>query len=296
MTTSLYRTFGKENDMGGRLEDKVAIITGGTSGIGLRTVEFFAEEGACVLVAARREKEGHEIADNLGDKVEFLKTDVRLETDVKAMIDYAVDRFGRLDCLFNNAGSPAPSGSITSIPLEGYEKAMSVLLGGVLLGMKHAAPVMCKQGSGSIINTGSVAGVLAGYSSSMIYGAAKAAVIHLTRLVAMELGESNVRVNCISPGGIATGIFGKAAGLPTDQAEKTTGAMKQALTGHQPIRRAGIVDDIASAAVFLASDESTFVNGHNLVVDGGLTGGRMWSVQQEGLQATWQALRDAAKS
>jgi NAD(P)-dependent dehydrogenase (short-subunit alcohol dehydrogenase family) len=282
--------------MGGRLEDKVAIITGGTSGIGLRSVEFFAEEGACVLVAARREKEGREIAARLGDKVEFLKTDVSLEDDVKAMIDCAVDRFGRLDCLFNNAGSPAPTGSITSIPLGGHEKAMSVLLGGVLLGMKHAAPVMCRQGSGSIINTGSVAGVLAGYSSSMVYGAAKAAVIHLTRLVAMELGESNVRVNCISPGGIATGIFGKAAGLPTDQAEKTAEAMKQALTGHQPIRRAGIVDDIASAAVFLASDESTFVNGHNLVVDGGLTCGRMWSVQQEGIQAMWQALRDAAKS
>ena len=118
----------------------------------------------------------------------------------------------------------------------------------------------------------------------------------MTRLVAMELGESNVRVNCISPGGIATGIFGKAAGLPTDQAEKTTEVMKQGLADIQPIRRAGIVDDIASAAVFLASDESTFVNGHNLVVDGGLTGGRLWSAQQEGIKAMWQALTDAAKS
>ncbi len=282
--------------MAGRLEGKVAIITGGTSGIGLRTVEFFAEEGASVLVAARREKEGRELADNLGDKVDFLKTDVSSETDVKRMIDYAVDRFGKLDCLFNNAGSPAPPGSITTIPLEGYENAMAVLLGGVLLGMKHAAPVMCGQGSGSIINTGSVAGILAGYGSSMVYGAAKAAVIHLTRLVAMELGESNVRVNCISPGGIATGIFGKAAGLPTNQAEKTTEVMKQVLADSQPIRRAGIVDDIASAAVFLASDQSTFVNGHNLVVDGGLTGGRLWSVQQEGIKAMRQALTDAAKS
>ena len=219
--------------MAGRLEGKVAIITGGTSGIGLRSAEVFAEEGACVLIAARREKEGHEIAARLGGSVEFLKTDVCLEADVKAMVAYAVDRFGRLDCLFNNAGSPAPTGSISSIPLEGYEKALSVLLGGVLLGMKHAAPVMCRQGSGSIINTGSVAGVLAGYGSSMVYGTAKAAVIHLTRLVAMELGESNVRVNCISPGGIATGIFGKAAGLPIDQAEKTAEAVKQVLAGYQ---------------------------------------------------------------
>jgi len=281
--------------MRGRLEDKVAIITGGTSGIGRRAVEVFAEEGASVLIAARREDDGGDLANRLGDKVDFLKTDVSSETDVKRMIDYAVDRFGKLDCLFNNAGSPAPPGSITTIPLEDYENALSVLLGGVFLGMKHAAPVMCAQGSGSIINTGSVAGILAGYSSSIVYSTAKAAVIHLTRLVAMDLGESNVRVNCISPGGIATGIFGKAAGLPTDQAENSAEFMKQVLADHQPIRRAGLADDIARAAVFLASDESTFINGHNLVVDGGLTGGRLWSVQQEGLKALRQALNDAYK-
>jgi len=258
-------------------------------------VEIFAEEGASVLIAARRVDDGRELADRLGDKVEFLKTDVSLETDVKRMIDYAVDRFGKLDCLFNNAGVPATHGSIATIPLEDYEYALSVLLGGVFLGMKHAAPVMCAQSSGSIINTGSVAGILAGYSS-IVYSAAKAAVIHLTKVVAMELGESNVRVNSISPGGIATGIFGKAAGLPTDQAEKTAEVMKQALVGFQPISRAGIVDDIAQAAVFLASDESTFINGHDLVVDGGLTGGRLWSVQQEGLLAMRQALSDASKS
>jgi NAD(P)-dependent dehydrogenase (short-subunit alcohol dehydrogenase family) len=281
--------------MQGHLEGKVAIITGGTSGIGRRTVEIFAEEGACVLIAARREKDGRELAERLGEKVDFLKTDVSVETDVKKMIDFAVDRFGKLDCLFNNAGVPATHGGIASIPLEDYEYAMSVLLGGVFLGMKHAAPVMSAQNSGSIINTGSVAGILAGYSS-IVYSAAKAAVIHLTRVVAMELGESNVRVNCISPGGIATGIFGKAAGLPTDQAEKTAELMKQALADIQPIRRAGMVDDIARAAVFLASDQSTFINGHNMVVDGGLTGGRLWSVQQEGMNAMWQALSDAAKS
>jgi len=281
--------------MSGRLKDKVAIITGGTSGIGRRTVELFAEEGACVVVAARRVEDGRKLADRLGDKVDFLKTDVSLEADVQRMIDFTIERFGKLDCLFNNAGVPAPHGSIATIAYEDYEYALSVLLGGVFLGMKHAAPVMCAQNSGSIINTGSVAGILAGYSS-VVYSAAKAAVIHLTRVVAMELGESNVRVNCISPGGIATGIFGKAAGLSKDQAEKSAELMKQVLAGIQPIRRAGIVDDIAQAAVFLASDESTFINGHNLVVDGGLTGGRLWSAQQEGLQAMRQTLGDAAKS
>ena len=134
--------------------------------------------------------------------------------------------------------------------------------------MKYAAPVLCAQGSGSIINTGSVAGILAGYSS-IVYSAAKAAVIHLTKVVAMELGESNVRVNCISPGGIATGIFGKAAGLPTDQAEKTAELMEQVPADIQPIRRAGIVDDIAQAAVFLASDMAAYMTGNTLFVDGG---------------------------
>jgi NAD(P)-dependent dehydrogenase (short-subunit alcohol dehydrogenase family) len=269
--------------MAGRLRGKVAIITGGTSGIGQRSVEVFAEEGAFVLIAARREKEGRELARALGSKVDFIKTDVSKEADVKAMIAYALERFGRLDCLFNNAGGPAPVGSIETIPLDKYEAALSVLLGGVMLGMKHAAPIMRAQGSGSIINTASVAGVLAGYSSSMIYSAAKAAVIHLTKCVSMELGESNIRVNAISPGGIVTGIFGKALGLSIEEADKSVEKIKGALTTFQPIRRAGLPQDIAMAAVYLASDESTFVNGANLVVDGGLLGGKQWSIQQEGL-------------
>lgn len=275
--------------MGERLKGKVAIVTGGTSGIGRKTVEVFAKEGASVLIAARREKEGRELADSLGDNVEFIKTDVAREDDIKAMIDYAVDRFGKLDCLFNNAGCPAPVGSIETIPLKGYEAALSVLLGGVMLGMKHAAPVMRQQGFGSIINNGSVAGVLAGYSSSIIYSAAKAAVIHLTKLVAMELGEKNIRVNCISPGGIATGIFAKAMGAPIEEAEKSVEIVKIGLAGMQPIPRAGLPEDIALAAVFLASDESTFINGHNLIVDGGVLGGRIWSAQQEGLNKMREA-------
>ena len=270
--------------MGDRLKGKVTIVTGGTSGIGRKTVEVFAKEGASVLIAARREKEGRELADALGDKVEFLKTDVSREDDIRHMIDYAVKHFGRLDCLFNNAGSPAPGGGIETISKEGYEAAMSVLLGGVLLGMKHAAPVMRRQGSGSIINNASVAGILAGYSSSIIYSTAKAAVIHLTKVVAMELGEKNIRVNCISPGGMATGIFAKAFGASAEEAEKSIELVKKSLSAFQPIPRSGLPQDVALAAVFLASDESTFVTGHNLVVDGGLIGGRSWTVQQEGLK------------
>jgi len=166
--------------------------------------------------------------------------------------------------------------------MDFYQRAMDVLVTGVVHGIKYIAPVMKAQGTGSIINNGSVAGHQAGYSS-IIYSMAKAAVIHLTRCVAMELGESGVRVNSISPGGITTGIFGKALGLPDDKAEQTTEIVKQALAVLQPIKRAGMPDDIAYAAVFLASDESSFINARDIVVDGGLLGGRQWSVQQEGI-------------
>lgn len=270
--------------MAERLKGKVAVVTGGTSGIGKRTVELFAAEGASVVIAARREAEGNALAKALGPKASFCRTDVSQEADVQAMIDHALKKFGRLDCLFNNAGCPAPVGGIAEISLDGYERAMSVLVRGVFLGVKHAAPVMKAQGSGSIINNGSVAGMAAGWSSSTIYSAAKAAVIHLTRCVAMELGESNVRVNSISPGFIATGIFGKALGLSTEAAEKSAEVVQVAAAQAQPIRRAGLPEDIARAALFLASDESTFVNGHNLVVDGGLTGGRHWTPHQEALK------------
>jgi len=207
-----------------------------------------------------------------------------------ALIALAVDKFGKLDCLFNNAGGPAQTGGIEGLEVARFDAAMATLVRSVMLGMKHAAPYMKKQGSGSIINNGSIAGRLAGFSSSIVYGEAKAAVIHLTRCVAMELGESGVRVNSISPGAIATGILAKALGLSTEAAETTDTIMREVYKSAQPIPRAGLPDDIAHAAVFLASDESSFVNGHDLVVDGAITGGRNWSQQQQGYVALRKAL------
>ena len=268
-----------------RLEGKVCIITGATSGIGRRTAEIFVAQGARVVIAGRREAEGQAVASALGTACDFVRTDVTDEAQVRALVDFTVAKHGRVDCLFNNAGGPAPQGGIESIPAEGFDAAIATLLRSVVLGMKHVAPVMVRQRSGSIINNGSVAGHLAGLSSSLIYSAAKAAVIHLTRCVAMQLGEQGVRVNSISPGGIATGMFGKVAGLPAEQAERTAELAKGALAAMQPIPRAGLPDDVALAAVFLASDDSTFVNGHDLVVDGGLLGGQRWTPQQERLQA-----------
>lgn len=274
-----------------RLQDKVAIVTGGTSGIGLRTVEVFADEGAKVVFSGRREKEGREIADRLGESVSFVQADASVEADMQSLITGTADKYGKLDCLFNNAGGPAPVGSIEAVDFDQAMSAVTLLFGGVLLGIKHAAPIMKKQGFGSIINNGSIAGHLAGYSTSMVYSSAKAAVLQLTRSAAMELGESNVRVNSISPGAIATGIFGKALGLKGQEAENTAKVAGEVLSHAQPIRRAGLPDDIAKAALFLASDDSTFVNAADILVDGGMIGGRHWSAHQESIKNLGQAFR-----
>src|SRR3569833_922592 len=224
----------------GRLDGKVAVITGATSGIGLRTAEMFVAEGARIVIAGRRVGEGEALAGRLGADCVFRRPDVTVDAEVRALIELAVETFGRLDCVFINAGGPAQTGGIEGLEADRFDAAIAVLLRSVMLGMKYAAPHMKKQGSGSIINNGSIAGRLAGYSSSLVYGAAKAAVIHLTKCVAMELGESGIRVNSISPGLIATGIFGKALGLSTEDAEKTPAAIRNAYATAQPIPRAGM--------------------------------------------------------
>ncbi len=263
----------------GRLDGKVAVITGGASGIGEATARLFTEEGARVLIADIQDEKGLLLGDELGESAEYLHADVSREADVKAAIDRTVDKFGRLDCMFNNAGIAGPTGPIEMVNVEGFDEVMGVLLRGVFLGIKHAAPVMKRQGSGSIINTSSVAGIRTGYGNH-VYSAAKAAVIQLTRSVAMELGESGVRVNCICPGFIATPLIGRARGLSQPDADKMVGEIEAAFENAQPIRRPGLPLDIARAALWLASDESSFVNGHALVVDGGVVGGRNWSDYQ----------------
>lgn len=277
----------------GRLSGKVAIITGGASGIGRGTVELFVKEDASVVIADLQDDKGERLAEELGPRARYLRTDVGEERDVAALVAHAVKTFGRLDCMFNNAGLVGPGGSITDVPVDAADATLRVLFRGVLLGMKHAGRVMRDQKSGSIISTASVAGIGTGLGPH-VYSAAKAAVIHLTESVAKELGESSVRVNCICPGGIATPIFGKAFGLATQVADQTVEPMKDVLAGAQAIPRAGLPLDIANAALFLASDDSTFVNGHALVVDGGLVGGRRWSeveANRKRLQASF-GIRD----
>jgi NAD(P)-dependent dehydrogenase (short-subunit alcohol dehydrogenase family) len=259
----------------GALGGKVAIVTGGTSGIGERIAEVFVEEGAQVVVAARRQTEGSALETRLG--LSFIRTDVSSDADVSALVDHTVRRFGRVDCLVNNAAIPSPMVSIADVDIADFDRVMAVNVRGVMLGMKYVAPVMLRQGKGSIVNIGSASGLQAGWAAHS-YCASKGAVIQLTRSVAAELGEKGIRVNCISPGGTVTGIFAKNAGVEGSKADQVADVVKELFASLQPIQRAGPTDDIARAAVFLAGDGSAFVNGHDLVVDGGLTTiGRGWS-------------------
>ncbi len=258
------------------LEGKVAVITGGTSGIGARTVEVFVANGARVVIAGRRQDRGEKLTANLGDAASFIRTDVSVEADVRAMIDHAVDRFGRLDCLMNNAGRGSQNVPIADVDLEQFDAVIAVHLRAVLAAMKYAARAMAVQGTGSIINVASVNGFRAGLGG-YYYSAAKAASIHLTRCAAMELGEKGIRVNSLSPGMIATGAFAKYAGMQPNEAddhpEIAEAAIGSVAARWQPLQRVGQVEDIAQAALFLASDASRFITGQNLVVDGGISAG-----------------------
>ena len=283
----------------GLVQGKVAVITGGTSGIGAAAARLFAAEGATVVLAGRRKDAGEALAAELslvaaeGATVEFVRADVSAEADVQGMIGHVVDRFGRLDCLVNNAGVGGTPGGVATVDLDRFWSTLAVNLGGVVLGMKHAAPVMVRQGSGSIITVASIGGRFAGWSM-LDYSAAKAAVIHLTRWAATELGEHGVRVNSVSPGPVVTGIFGKGAGLDPAEADQTAAVLEpvfaERLSSWQPIRRAGVSADVAPALVWLASDAAAFVTGQDVAVDGGITAGRPASVSAADRAAVAEAI------
>jgi NAD(P)-dependent dehydrogenase (short-subunit alcohol dehydrogenase family) len=235
-------------------------------------VRRFAAEGASVLIGDLDAERGRALADELGQRAAFLPTDVSREEDVAALVAEAADRFDRLDVMVNNAGFGGALGPVSETSVDDYDLTMDVLVKSVFLGMKHAAPVLTAQGSGSIISTASVAGLRVGYGPHL-YSTAKAAVIHLTRTVAMELGEHGVRVNAICPGFIATPL---AAGRP-DADGAAIERMRTSLAGAQALGRVGEPDDIAGMALFLAGDDSTWITGQAFVVDGGFEPGRPWS-------------------
>ena len=258
----------------GKLEDKVAVITGGASGIGAGSAELFVHEGARVVICDVQEKEGRALAESLGEAAVFAPTDVTREEDVKAAVALAVSHFGRLDIMFNNAGILGPKGSICEAPCQGFEAAMAVNVKGVFFGIKHAGRVLAEQGSGSILSTSSIAGITPG-TGAHIYAATKAAVIQLTRSVALELGERGVRVNCICPGGVATPFVLAAASAPPEAMD----GIVRAMATMQPLARAGVPLDIARAAAWLCSEEADYITGQAITIDGGEGLGKMWSKQ-----------------
>jgi NAD(P)-dependent dehydrogenase (short-subunit alcohol dehydrogenase family) len=258
-----------------RLEDQVAVVTGGSRGIGEGIVKRFVEEGAKVVLSDLLTEKGKALEEELGERVAFFRADVTSPSDAEALMKFAVDRFRRLDCVINNAGAVGEGGPIAGTSVEGFNKSVSLLLGGTFLGIKYAVPLM--QSGGTIINIASVAGLTGGYGPHA-YTAAKFGVIGLTKSVALELAERGIRVNAICPGGIATAIFAPMAGeMSAELTERTPDIVEPWLAEILPLGRSGFPADIANAALWLASSESSFVTGEALTVDGGLTAGRRWS-------------------
>jgi NAD(P)-dependent dehydrogenase (short-subunit alcohol dehydrogenase family) len=245
--------------MGRELSGKVAIVTGGASGIGRATAELFVEEGARVVIADVDSARGEELAAKLGGAATFKRTDVSNADDVQALVDFAVAGFGGLHVMFNNAGiSDGTFGSFLDDELNEFERVMAVNVYGVMVGSQRAARHMASNGGGSIINTSSTAAVKAG-GGVMTYRASKAAVLHLSKCLAIDLARHGIRVNCILPGHIPTAI--------------TSYDMSAMIRVNQPLQRQGMPIDVANAALYLASERSAQVTGVVLPVDGGTTAG-----------------------
>lgn len=255
----------------GRLDGKVAVITGGASGMGEATARLFAREGARVVIGDRQREKGEAVASSIGAECRFVACDVSNSEDVGGMVQAAVSAWGRLDVMYNNAGIGGGEGSIVDCTEEVWDRTIAVDLKGVWLGMKHSIPQMIASGGGSIISTASIA-ALVGVPGLAAYGAAKAGVTELTRTCAIEYAAHKIRANAILPGGILTPII---YANPEFQTPRDPEVVRQGLARMQPIQRAGVPEDIANAALWLASDESSFVTGQSIVVDGGFMAGRI---------------------
>ncbi len=255
------------------LSGKVAVITGAASGIGLAGVEAFIEAGAQVLAGDLQDEKGAALMERFGtDKVTYCHCDVTSDSDLEVLMQKAVDTYGGLDVLWNNAGSGGTPGGVEELDVAGYDFTMDLLLKSVFVGTHHAVPHMKARGGGSIINTSSISAVCAGYAP-ITYSVAKKAVAHFSKLAAAELAKYQIRVNAILPGFIATSIFGSSLGLPKEQADQMAEMVAQNGGAMQPIGRIGKGADIANMAAYLSSDAAGFVTGGEFLVDGGMTVG-----------------------
>jgi len=258
--------------MAGKLDGKIALITGGASGIGLGTVELFLAEGAKIVCADLQDEKGAVLEQRFPDRLAYVRCDVTQEADIAAACAKAKSAFGGLDVLFNNAGTGGHLGGVAEVTVDGWDATFALLVRGPALGMHYAAPLMLERGGGSIINTASIAGLQAGWGP-LAYSTAKGAVIHMSRCAAAELSPQGIRVNAICPGLIATSIFGTAFGLPRAAADQMVAHIVENAAAAQPVKKPGLPQDIARAALYLASDDSAFVTGTHIVVDGGITVG-----------------------
>lgn len=263
--------------MGQELAGKVAIVTGGASGIGRATAELFVHEGARVVVADVNAELGAEVADALGDAGAFRRTDVADPDQVQALVDFAVDHFGGLHVMFNNAGVPSSFARFLDDDLADFGRVMAVNLFGVVVGTQRAARHMARHGGGAIINTASIA-ALTGGAGPITYRASKAAVVQFSRSAAVELAEYGIRVNCVAPGHIATGI--------------TNYDLGPVIRLTQPLARRGSPEDVANAVLFLASERSAQITGIVVPVDGGTVAGPPVTQLRE-LMAKQKGGRDA---
>ncbi|MYM62911.1 SDR family NAD(P)-dependent oxidoreductase [Pseudomaricurvus sp. HS19] len=257
-----------------RLEGKVAIITGGTGGLGQAAVELFVAEGARVVIADLDEERGEALVKRLGDRVVFRRADVSREEEVQGLIDTAVNHFGGLHIMFNNAAiSCAFHLQLQDDDFADFQRVMNVNLLGVILGTQLAARHMMHNGGGSIINTSATSGIEAGYGVAT-YRITKAGVNHFSKSAAIDYGAHNIRVNCIAPGNISTEMNAFSSGdADTEQARQWAQTLEKIRMAPQPLKRHGTPRDVAEAALFLASDDSAFVTGTVLPVDGGITCG-----------------------
>ncbi|MEU0282208.1 glucose 1-dehydrogenase [Streptomyces sp. NPDC006195] len=246
------------------MDKPVVLITGALTGIGRAAAVAFAEKSANVVVAGRRDEAGKTLTEELralGSEAEFINTDVRHEDDVRAMVDEAVTRFGRLDVAVNNAGTEGRPGPITDQTAETYNETFETNVLGVILSMKHEVRAMREQGSGSIVNISSTYGHEGGAGAS-VYVGSKHAVEGLTKSVALEVAASGIRVNAVAPGPTDTGMLDRFTGTPENMAD---------MVARVPLGRLGLSEDLADAIVFIASEDASFITGHILNVDGGMT-------------------------
>lgn len=253
--------------MADRLRNKVALITGGASGIGEATARLFAREGARVVVGDVQSELGKELVRQIraeGGEAAFVELDVTVEANVKRAIDFTVEKYGRLDVLFNNAGIENPKTDVDTTEEE-WDRVLDINAKGVFLGTKHAVPAMKKGGGGAIVNTASAFAIV-GYPGFAAYHASKGAVRFLTKSTALTHARANIRCNCICPGAIETPLLTRVIDAAPDPA-----AARSAWEQIEPVGRLGKPEEVAYAVLFLASDEASFVTATELIVDGGYT-------------------------